>query len=85
MKIRLLMLGKTRRAELRAVLDDYVKRLGRCAATEVVEVRDEAAMLKKLDAERAATVVLLDAGGRRLVRRNLRNGWGSCGIAVRGS
>ena len=66
MKIRLLMLGKTRRAELRAVLDDYVKRVGRYATTEVVEVRDESAMLKKLDAERAATVVLLDAGGKTL-------------------
>lgn len=66
MKIRLLMLGKTRRAELRAVLDDYVKRVGRYATTEVAEVRDESAMLKKLDAERAATVVLLDAGGKTL-------------------
>jgi 23S rRNA (pseudouridine1915-N3)-methyltransferase len=60
------MLGKTRRAELRAVLDDYVKRVGRHATTEVAEVRDESAMLKKLDAERAATVVLLDAGGKAL-------------------
>jgi 23S rRNA (pseudouridine1915-N3)-methyltransferase len=60
------MLGKTRRAELRAVRDDYVKRVGRYATTEVVEVRDESAMLKKLDAERAATVVLLDAGGKPL-------------------
>jgi 23S rRNA (pseudouridine1915-N3)-methyltransferase len=58
------MLGKTRRAELRAVLDDYVKRVGRYAATEVVEVRDETAMLKKLDSDRAAAVVLLDAGGK---------------------
>lgn len=66
MKIRLLMLGKTRRAELRTVLDDYVKRVGRYAPTEVVEVRDESAMLKKLDAERAATAVLLDATGRTL-------------------
>jgi len=65
-KIRLLMLGKTRRAELRAVLDDYVKRVGRYAATEVVEVRDESAMLKPLDANRAATVVLVDAGGKTL-------------------
>jgi 23S rRNA (pseudouridine1915-N3)-methyltransferase len=65
-KIRLLMLGKTRRAELRAVLDDYVKRVGRYAPTEVVEVRDESGVLKKLDAERAATVVLLDAGGKAL-------------------
>jgi 23S rRNA (pseudouridine1915-N3)-methyltransferase len=65
-RIRLLMLGKTRRAELRVVLDDYVKRVGRYAATEVVEVRDESAVLKKLDGERASTVVLLDAGGKAL-------------------
>lgn len=66
MKIRLLMLGKTRRAELRAVLDDYVKRVGRYSPTEIVEVRDESAMLRKLDGDRAATVVLLDAGGKAL-------------------
>lgn len=66
MKIRLLMLGKTRRAELRAVLDEYVKRVSRHSPTEIVEVRDESAMLKKLAADRAATVVLLDAGGKAL-------------------
>ena len=66
MKIRIFMLGKTRRAELRAVLDEYVKRIGRYSPAEIVEVRDEAAMLKKLDADRAATVVLVDAGGKAL-------------------
>ena len=66
MRIRLLMLGKTRRPELRAVLDDYVKRINRRLPTEVTEVRDESAALKKLDADRAATVVLLDAGGKTL-------------------
>jgi len=65
-KIRLLMLGKTRRAELRGVLDEYVKRVSRYSPTEIVEVRDESAMLKKLDADRAATVVLLDSGGKAL-------------------
>jgi 23S rRNA (pseudouridine1915-N3)-methyltransferase len=60
------MMGKTRRAELRAVLDEYVKRVNRHAPTEVVEVRDDAAMLKRLDTNRAATVVLLDACGKAL-------------------
>lgn len=64
MKIRLLMLGKTRRAELRGVIDDYVKRIGRQCPIEVSEVRDGEAALKKLDADRAATAVLLDAGGK---------------------
>src|SRR5208282_5656413 len=51
MKIRLLLLGKTRRAELRALLDEYVKRISRSCPIEVTEVR-------------AATAVLLDAGGK---------------------
>ena len=58
------MLGKTRRAEVRAVIDDYVKRIARSCAIEIVEVRDGEAAVKKLDADRAATAVLLDAGGK---------------------
>jgi 23S rRNA (pseudouridine1915-N3)-methyltransferase len=64
MRIRLLMLGKTRRPELRAVLEEYVKRIGRAWPTEVTEVRDGAAALKKLEMDRSATAVLLDAAGR---------------------
>lgn len=64
MKIRLLLLGKTRRAELCALLDDYVKRISRSCPIEVTEVRDAATAQKKLDADRAATAVLLDAGGK---------------------
>ena len=66
MRIRLLMLGKTRRPELRTILEDYARRIGRSCAIEITEVRDSAAALKKLDADRAATVVLLDAAGRNL-------------------
>ena len=66
MKLRLLMLGKTRRPEMRAVLDDYVKRIGRSCPIEITEVRDGEAAVKKLEADRAATVVLLDAGGKHL-------------------
>jgi 23S rRNA (pseudouridine1915-N3)-methyltransferase len=64
MKIWLLLLGKMRRAELRALLDEYLKRIARSCPIEVMEVRDAAAAVKKLDADRAATVVLLDAGGK---------------------
>ncbi|MGB2591700.1 MAG: 23S rRNA (pseudouridine(1915)-N(3))-methyltransferase RlmH [Candidatus Acidiferrum sp.] len=66
MKIRLLMLGKTRRAEMRALIDDYAKRIGRQIPIELTEVRDGEAALKKLDADRAATAVLLDAAGKAL-------------------
>ncbi len=65
MKIRLLMLGKTRRPEMRAVLDDYVKRISRSCPVEITEVRDSDAAIKKLDADRAATTLLLDAGGKQ--------------------
>jgi len=64
MKIRLLFLGKTRRAELRALLDEYLKRIARSCPIEAIEVRDAATAVKKLDADRAATAVLLDAGGK---------------------
>src|SRR6267378_3219028 len=66
MRIRLLMLGKTRRPELRAILADYVKRISRSCPVEITEIRDASAALKKLDADRAATVVLLDAAGKNL-------------------
>ncbi len=66
MKLRLLMLGKTRRPEMRALLDDYVKRISRSCPVEISEVRDADAATKKLDADRAATLVLLDAAGKNL-------------------
>jgi 23S rRNA (pseudouridine1915-N3)-methyltransferase len=66
MRIRLLMLGKIRRPELRAILGDYVKRISRSCPIEITEVRDGEAAIKKLDADRAATAVLLDAAGKTL-------------------
>ncbi|GAC1660853.1 MAG: 23S rRNA (pseudouridine(1915)-N(3))-methyltransferase RlmH [Candidatus Acidiferrum sp.] len=66
MRISLLMLGKTRRAEFREVLDDYRKRIARHCVIEIVEVRDGAAALKKLDLFRAATIILLDAAGKSM-------------------
>jgi 23S rRNA (pseudouridine1915-N3)-methyltransferase len=66
MKLRLLMLGKTRQLTLRALLDDYVQRIGRYAPIEMSEVRVESRAVKKLDADRAATVILLDAAGKHL-------------------
>lgn len=71
MKILLLMLGKTRRPELRAVLDDYIKRISRSCPIEIMEVRDSDAAIKKLDADRAATALLLDAGGNQLDSESL--------------
>ena len=61
MLLRLLMLGKTRRPEIRALMDDYVARIKRFADVQLTELReDSAASLRKLTVDSAATVVLLD-------------------------
>jgi 23S rRNA (pseudouridine1915-N3)-methyltransferase len=66
MKIRLIMLGKTRREEARAMLNDYVQRIRHYAETEVSELRDAGpAALRKLKIEPAATMILLDAAGKQ--------------------
>jgi 23S rRNA (pseudouridine1915-N3)-methyltransferase len=74
MKLRLLMLGKSRRPELRAVFDDYINRIRRSCLIDVNEVRDGEAAIKKLDANRAATALLLDAAGKPLDSESLA-GW----------
>ncbi len=66
MKIRLVMLGKTRRPETRALIDDYVQRIRHYAEVEINELRDESpASLRKLRIDSAAVVVLLDAAGKQ--------------------
>jgi 23S rRNA (pseudouridine1915-N3)-methyltransferase len=66
MKIRLLMLGKTRREETRALVDDYVARIRHYSEIEVHELREATpAALRKLKIEPSATVVLLDAAGKQ--------------------
>jgi len=66
MKIRLVTLGKTRRQEARAFIEDYVGRIRHYADVEVNELRDGGpAALRKLKIEPGATVVLLDAAGKQ--------------------
>jgi 23S rRNA (pseudouridine1915-N3)-methyltransferase len=66
MKIRLVMLGKTSRTEVRALVDDYVARIRRFAEVELNELRkDSAASLHKLTLNPAATVVLLDDAAKQ--------------------
>jgi 23S rRNA (pseudouridine1915-N3)-methyltransferase len=66
MKIRLVMLGKTRREETRALLDDYLARIRRYAEIAVTEIREATpGALRKLKMEPGATLVLLDAAGNQ--------------------
>jgi 23S rRNA (pseudouridine1915-N3)-methyltransferase len=65
MKIHLVLVGKTRRPEIRALLDDYFARIRRFAEVRLTELReDSAASLRKLELDSAATIVLLDDAGK---------------------
>jgi 23S rRNA (pseudouridine1915-N3)-methyltransferase len=61
------MLGKTRREELRTLLDDYAGRIGHYAQIEITELREaNPAALRRLKLDSASTLVLLDAAGKQL-------------------
>jgi len=68
MRIRLAMLGKTRNAHLRALMDDYRQRIARFSPIEIVEWKTTDGGLWAIEKARgkggAAEVVLLDASGR---------------------
>ena len=75
MRLRLVWVGKTRNEHLRGLAEDYLKRLGRFARCEVVEVREGAARGERACLEEEgkritgalasdALTVLLDVGGR---------------------
>jgi 23S rRNA (pseudouridine1915-N3)-methyltransferase len=77
------MLGKTRRKELRALLDDYLARIRRYAEVEVNELQDARAPSKQLKIQPAALVVLLDAGGKQFTSEQFANWLG--GLRDRGT
>jgi 23S rRNA (pseudouridine1915-N3)-methyltransferase len=60
MRLRLVMIGKTRRPELQSVIDDYVKRISRSAPVEITELRETEAAIKKFTFDQPSTLVLLD-------------------------
>ena len=64
MRIRLVLLGKTRRAECRGMLEDYAVRIRHYAELEISELREDSAAIKKLTFPASAVVVLLDAAGK---------------------
>jgi len=60
------MLGKTRREECRALVEDYVARIRRYNEVEVSELREASpAAMRKLKIEPGAVTVLLDAAGKQ--------------------
>jgi len=60
------MLGKTRRGEVRALLEDYAARIRRHAEIELLELRDgSSAEMRKFKLGAAARLVLLDDAGKQ--------------------
>lgn len=79
MRIQLIFLGKTRRPEIRALIDDYAGRIRRFVEVEIRELRPEsAASAKRLDAIAGTTLVLLDAGGKKFTSEQFAEWVGSC-------
>jgi 23S rRNA (pseudouridine1915-N3)-methyltransferase len=67
MKIRLVMLGKTRRDEIRSLLDEYVHRISNYAVISVSELREPSSVaFQKLKIDPVSTIVLLDTAGKQL-------------------
>jgi len=60
------MLGKTRRPEMRVILDDYVKRIGPIVPSKSPKFGDGAAAVKKNLRPTAPRPGPADAGGRNL-------------------
>ena len=82
MRVRFVWVGKTRNEHLRALVEDYLKRLKRFARCEVLEVRESAARAKDAGIEEEskrilgglhpdALLVLLDVEGREWGSREL--------------
>jgi 23S rRNA (pseudouridine1915-N3)-methyltransferase len=75
MKIRIVALGKTRREEMRTLVDDYLSRIARYAEIELNELREATlAALKKMKIEPSAAIVLLDAAGKQFTSQQFA-GW----------
>jgi 23S rRNA (pseudouridine1915-N3)-methyltransferase len=78
-QIQLLFLGKTRRPEIRALVEDYEARIRRFAEIEIHEIRpDSATSLKRLEIGPGGAVVLLDAAGKKFSSEQFAEWIGSC-------
>lgn len=83
MKLRLILLGKTRQRELRALQDDYLRRIRRYADIELLELRDARAAARTASPAPAAHWVLLAAEGRQFTSEEFA-GW-LAGLRDRGT
>jgi 23S rRNA (pseudouridine1915-N3)-methyltransferase len=78
MRIQLVLLGKTRRVEIRALLEDYAARLRRFTEIEIGEFREDSAALRRIELTPGATLTLLDAGGKLYTSAQFASWLGGC-------
>jgi 23S rRNA (pseudouridine1915-N3)-methyltransferase len=72
MKLSLCWIGKTKEPAIRALSDEYLKRIRRYLPTEDHELRSQAALLELWKKERPlARLVVLDARGRQMSSEEL--------------
>ena len=78
MKIHLVMFARTRRPEIRILMDEYLARIRQYAEVETTELRETSnAALRKLKLPPSATVVLLDAAGKHFTSAQFAKWLGS--------
>ncbi len=79
MLIRLLLLGKTRRTEIRGMLEDYAARIRRFAELQIAELREGSpTSIRKAALAPGATVVLLDDKGKQFSSAQFANWLAQC-------
>ena len=70
MKLKVAWIGKTKDASMAALTEEYVKRIGRYAQVEALELRSEEALLDLVEKARPV-FVLLDIRGKELSSEEL--------------
>jgi 23S rRNA (pseudouridine1915-N3)-methyltransferase len=75
MKLKVAWIGKTKDAAIQSLTDEYLRRLARYAESEGVALKDEAALLRLLEANsRSRTrpvLILLDSKGKQVSSEEL--------------
>src|SRR5579884_2450060 len=66
MRMQFIFFGRTRRPEIRGLLDEYVARINRYADVQIRELRPDSTAASKALEFGGGTVVLLDAAGKKL-------------------
>lgn len=76
MKLKIAWIGKTKEPAIRALTEEYLKRISRYGQLESIELRDESALLAMCDRQASgkvgkSTLVLMDSEGKQFSSEEL--------------